>query len=561
MAEKRKCLLISDFNIHNFAGYLANDAESPAIEPVVAPFGQVVPTLLDTEAEYWQPPPDYVVIWTQPQRIIPSFQELLLYRRVSLDKMLDEVDTYASLLLGISSKVRCILIPTWVTPFYHRGWGMLDMKIGGSTQALMRLNLRLAEALEKAANIYLLPAERWTSYAGKNAYHPKLWYMGKIPFGNEVFKEAVKDIKAALRGINGQARKLLIVDLDNTLWGGIVGDIGWENLILGGHDPIGEAYADFQQALKSLTNRGVLLGIASKNEESLALEAIRKHPEMVLRVEDFAGWKINWKDKAQNIVDLTRELNLGLDSVVFIDDHPVERARVREALPEVFVPEWPEDNSLYTRTLLSLSCFDTPIVSEEDLERTKMYQSERQREALKSTIGSFAEWLQTLDMRVTAEELQEANSARTAQLFNKTNQMNLSTRRMTEAELRAWAGQNNRKLWVFRVADKFGDAGLTGILSVEVSEQRGRIVDFILSCRVMGRQVEQAMLYTAIQYCQALGLTEVYAQYVPTPKNKPCLEFWKTSGFRYDEHHNTFHWLLSEHYPKPTQIKLEGCIG
>jgi len=382
-----------------------------------------------------------------------------------------------------------------------------------------------------------------------------LWYMGKIAYGNEVFMEAVKDIKAALRGIDGQSMKLIILDLDDTLWPGIVGDVGWENIRLGGHDHIGEAFVDFQRALKSLTNRGVLLGIVSKNEETIALEAIKNHPEMVLRLEDFAGLKINWQDKAQNTIDLVSDLNLGLQSVVFIDDNPVERARVREALPEVFVPEWPENKMLYKSALLSLRCFDTPSITKEDFERTGMYVSERQRSSLKRNVSSLDEWLKSLKIKVTVEELNTANLQRTAQLLNKTNQMNLTTRRMTESELVSWVKQNGHKLWTFCVSDKFGDSGLTGIISIEVENKKGRIVDFVLSCRVMGQKVEETMLYTAINYSQSLGLEEIHAEYIPTAKNKPCLEFFKRSGFEYTN--GSFVWKVYKDFIMPKYIEIE----
>ena len=278
-------------------------------------------------------------------------------------------------------------------------------------------------------------------------------------------------------------------------------------------------------------------------------------------MKNFAGWKINWEDKAQNIVDLASELNVGSDSMVFIDDNPVERARVREALPEVLVPEWPEDKMLYRKALFSLSCFEAPTISTEDFQRTKLYQAERQRADLRNEASSLDEWLKTLGIKVNVEELTSANLARVAQLLNKTNQMNLSTRRMTESELVSWANQDGHKLWAFKVSDKFGDAGLTGILSIEEEEKRVRIVDFILSCRVMGRKIEETMLYAAINFAHSKDLNEVYAKYIQTPKNKPCLEFWKNSGWLYNEVENTFHWQASRNYPLPEQIELSGfCI-
>ncbi|MBE7551668.1 MAG: HAD-IIIC family phosphatase [Anaerolineales bacterium] len=550
-----KGLLISDFNISNLAGFLHNEGEAPPVEAAVAPFGQVMPVLMQPDLACWQSQPDFSVVWTQPESVSESFRSMLAYQGSAIETILAEVDAYCALLLEMRHRLKSVFVPTWVLPAYQRGLGLLDLKNGGLTQTLMRMNLRLAENLARVSNIYVLDTQRWVNAAGKNAFNPKLWYMAKIPFSNEVFIEATRDIKSALSGISGRARKLIILDLDDTLWGGIVGDVGWENIRLGGHDHLGEAYADFQTALKALTRRGILLGIVSKNEETIALEAIQRHPEMALRLEDFAGWKINWQDKAQNIVDLVSELNLGLQSVVFIDDNPIERARVREALPEVLVPEWPPDKMLYKSALLSLRCFDTPFMSQEDLAKAGMYVSERQRQGLKNVVGSLDEWLKSLNLVVTREALNETNLSRTAQLLNKTNQMNLTTRRMTEAELADWAGQENHRLWTFRVSDRFGDTGLTGIASLEIEGTAGRIVDFVLSCRVMGRKVEEMMLATVIHHARALGLTEVYARYIPTPKNKPCLSFFEQSGMAANGD-NIFIWQLDRSYPTPPQIAL-----
>lgn len=556
--QRPRGLLISNFNISNLAGYLRHESDPPGLEITVAPFGQVMPVLMQSDLEYGQGQPDFALIWTQPEQISESFAPLLAYESSSLEAILAEVDAYCALLLDLRRRVKSVFVPTWVLPGYQRGWGLLDMKAGfGLAQTLLRMNLRLAENLAQAADIYLLDAQRWVSLAGKNAFNPKLWYMGKIPFSNEVFSEAAADIKSALRGIAGQARKLIVLDLDDTLWGGIVGDVGWENLRLGGHDPLGEAYADFQAALKALTRRGILLGIVSKNEAAVALEAIQRHPEMALKLEDFAGWKINWQDKAQNIVELAAELNLGLQAVVFIDDNPVERDRVKAALPEVLVPDWPPDKMNYKSALLCLRCFDSPTVSQEDLVKTQLYASERQRQEMKQTIGSLDEWLTSLNLVVTVETLNELNLPRAAQLLNKTNQMNLTTRRMTESELAEWASQPHHRLWTFRVADKFGDAGLTGLASLEVDSDSGRIVDFVLSCRVMGRQVEETMLYIILNHAQTAGLTEVYARYIPTAKNKPCLSFFERAAGAANGN-NIFTWELRREYPAPAPVKINA---
>src|SRR5262249_55668468 len=244
----------------------------------------------------------------------------------------------------------------------------------------------------------------------------------KTLYTADLFKTAAAEIKAALLALTGQSKKLLLIDLDDTLWGGVVGDVGWQNIRLGGIDPIGEAFRDFQLGLKALKRRGVLLGIVSKNEESIAMEAIRLHPEMVLRQDDFAGWRVNWQDKAQNIIDLASELNLGLQSVVFIDNNPVERARVRDAFLEVLVPEWPSSLLDYSVTLHHMRCFNTRLVSLEDRTRTEMYVTERKRREVWTQVASLEQWLASLDTRVKVEVLSEASLDRAAQLFNKTNQ-------------------------------------------------------------------------------------------------------------------------------------------
>jgi FkbH-like protein len=551
------CVLVSDFNLQNFAGYAANDPEFPNLKPIAAPLGQPVPTLLDRAAPHWQNTPDLAVIWSQPQSVISAFHALLKYEQVPVRKVLQEVDEYCSLLANLSGRVRYAFVPSWVLPSYRSVFGVLDMKTEiGLTNTLMRMNLRLAENLEKISNVHVLNTHKWIERAGINAFNPKLWYLGKIPFGNDVFKEAAQDIKAALRGMLGYARKLIIIDLDDTIWGGAVGDVGWENLVLGGHHHLGEAFVDFQHALKSMKNRGILLAIVSKNEEQAALEAINQHPEMVLALEDFAGWRINWQDKAQNIIEVLTELNLGPRSAVFIDDHPAERARVKESLPEVLVPDWPEDPLFYPATLLSLRCFEMPSLSREDLSRTTMYLSENQRRDLKKSVRSLEEWLRHLAIRVQVEALHPANLQRAAQLLNKTNQMNLSTRRMSEAELMAWAEPQHRRLWTLRVSDRFGDAGLTGIVSLEIKDRKAQIVDFILSCRVLGRKIEETMLSMAIHHAHALGAEAVYARYIPTSRNKPCLDFFKGVAPLFHQQGEFFIRNVEHPFPLPDHIEL-----
>ena len=546
-------MVLADFTVGDLAVRLADAVDAPVMEVADAPFCQTTQHLLSgppTDAA------DFVLVWTRPELALPSFARLTRGDGATEAELVADVDAFADLVRRGAESYRFALVPTWTQPSHQRGLGLIDARPGGLTWALTIANARLMSQLASASNVYVMNAQRWleaTSMRGRSL--AKAWYVGKVPFSSELFAEAAQELKAAARALSGQARKLLVLDLDDTMWGGIVGDIGWENLQLGGHDSIGESFVDFQHAVKALTKRGVVLGIVSKNTESVALEAIENHPQMVLRKKDFVGWRINWSDKAQNIADLAAQLNLGLQSVVFIDDNPVERARVRETLTEVFVPEWPEDKLLYTERLLGLRCFDTPAISAEDAERTALYAAERERGSV--NVGSIDEWLESLGIEMRVEPVDAANITRTAQLMNKTNQMNLTTRRQSEAQLLEWAADRNRALWAITVADKFGSAGLTGILSVEARNGIAHVVDFVLSCRVMGRRIEHSMLHVAAEWARSRGLKGVQAAYLKTAKNKPCHDLLIASALTSSNDDTLFSWDCEQPLPRPRAIAID----
>lgn len=565
MSAALRVLVLSDFNVDNFCGYLRNQFEErkTAVEIAAAPFGQLVPALLDGSMAIWSTTHDGALVWTLPEAVIPSFAKLLDGQRVALDDVLAEVRSFAEALLSAAKRVKWMIVASWAAPrLPGLAFGSLEMQPGvGVTATLMHMNLALGEALRERG-VTLLDANRWLRGPSAEVFSAKRWYLAKVPFGNAALREAAIDIAESIRNRLGRARKLVIVDLDDTLWGGILGDEGWENLRLGGHDGIGEAYVDFQRGLAALKRRGILLAIVSKNTESIALEAMRKHPEMVLRPEDFVGWRINWDDKARNIVELVRELNLGLDAAVFLDDNPFERARLAEALPDVLVPDWPKDPLLYRSALASLRCFDAVALSEEDQGRTQLYEQERERTADRAAFASVDEWLTTLATTVRVEPLAASNLARVAQLLNKTNQLNLRTRRMSEPELQRWADQPGCSVHAFHVSDRFGAAGLTGILGLQIRDGVAHIEDFVLSCRVMGRKVEETLVHVATELARAQGAASVRAEYVPTAKNGPCLAFWRRSGFAIegDEARPMFVWQTDAVYELPAAITLDRAV-
>jgi FkbH-like protein len=552
-----RCTVLSDFNASNFGALLRHDPNGPSLEVLETPYGSVMQMLTDPTRFLPEEKIDVAFVWTRLEAISPAFGRLLQGEGTNSDAVLEEVDNFASLILKLRGKARFVLVPSWTLPPDRKNFSLISFNNpAGWDRLLLRANLRLADVLEGQSGLCLLNAQNWIARVGKAAYNSKLWYLSKIPFSNALSKEAMSETKSALAGLLGRSRKILVLDLDDTLWGGIVGDDGWQNLSLGGHDAIGEAFVDFQRELKALSRRGVLLAIVSKNDEAIALEAIDKHPEMLLRREDFVAWRINWNDKAANLEELVRSVNLGLDSAVFIDDNPSERARVRETLPEVLVPDWPEDKTQYVTVLRELSCFNAISVTEEDRSRTSSYATERQRQGSLDAAGSMDEWLQTLGLVVEVAELSSLNLPRAAQLLNKTNQMNLQTRRMSEEEFAAWSEEPDCKVWTFRVRDRFGDYGLTGLASLKVAGHEAFVADFLLSCRVFGKNVEDAIFATLVSEARFMGATALTAIYVPTPKNNPCLQFLERSGLRHSANGLMFSWNTDDEFEMPGHIRL-----
>lgn len=522
-------VIISDFNAESVGRYLNADVAAPGTEAQVAPYGQVYQLLT-------APPENLkdatVLVWTRPEGVIAEYADALGGEEISQDNLLVAVDEFAAGIQRLAGAARMVLVASWVPTGTGRGLGMLEWTSQGTAQMLARMNLRLAEKLAEVRGVHMLDAGRWLAVAGAGARSTKHWLMMKCPFGEKVCQTAAQDVKAAIRASLGQTRKLVVVDLDNTMWGGIVGDDGWQNLRLGGHDYIGEAFVEFQKSLKALARRGIQIAIVSKNEESVALEAIDQHPEMVLKRGDICGWRINWNDKAQNIVELVKDLNLGLQSVIFLDDNPTERGRVREALPEVLVPDWPENPVNYADALRALDCFDQTTITAEDRARTRMYVEDRERKSSASTATSMAEWLAGLDVVIDVVPLDAASMKRTVQLINKTNQMNLTGHRTSEAELTAWlAAEPHRQAFSVSVGDRFGHLGLTGAFTLQRKGDALEVVDFVLSCRAMGRKVEDTLAHFWIEQARAAGAARVIAQAVPTAKNMPCLAFLRQADF------------------------------
>ena len=520
--------IISSFNQTNLTSLL-NNSENLNWKINSTDYNQVFQTLNNHNLDIWKHKANITLVWTTPECISPEFKKLLNQNKINQENIKKDVDYFCSSLKSIKKYSDIVIVPNWILQQQSENNPALAYsKDFGVESNLSFMNHYLSEQLSNEKNFYILNSTKWLLNCGiSNAYSSKLWYLSKIPFSNSFFKEAISDLTNLYNSTKGKNKKLLILDLDDTLWGGIVGEVGWKNLRIGGHDYLGEAFKDFQTQIKSLKNQGMVLALVSKNEETTAIEAIKKHPEMVLTMKDFVSYRINWEDKAKNILDIAKELNLGLQSTVFFDDSPFERARVREVLPEVLVPDLPQDPCDYISFLSKLRCFDKNHITEEDKVRSNLYQSENQRTKLKKEIKSLPDWIKTLDLNIVIENISSQNLPRILQLINKTNQMNLSTRRLNEKELDNWTKDSSNNLWSIRASDKFGDYGIIGIISISVKDDIATIVDFILSCRVVGRCIEETMIEFLKEFCLKNKINKIKGNYIKTEKNALCYHFLK----------------------------------
>jgi FkbH-like protein len=527
----RRILLAGDTTLDPLGRLLERGQEAPRLQTSAAPYGQVYQILLDPSHPAWAFQPDILLVWTAPQLTLPSVGRLLRFESEAgarpYEAALREAEQFASAVVGAASRAGQVLVPTWVLPSYERWIQTLTWRQGvGPANLLAKANLILAEKFAARQNIVLLDTAYWQAGLGRPAHDPRMYAVAKILYSQSLFEKAAAEIKTVLRGSLGQGKKVIVCDLDNTLWGGVVGDEGVNNIKLGAPDPVGECYQAFQKTLKGMRSRGILLAICSKNDEEFALSVINEHPAMALRKSDFVAWRINWRDKAENLLALAEELNLGLDSFVFLDDSPQERDQVRQVLPQVYTPDLPVSPSDLAPFLSSLSCFETPSVGTEDVERTEMYQAERERKEVLELSGDVENWLASLQIEIRVAPLRRESLARATQLLNKTNQFNLSLRRLDEEGFWDWAEEPCNTTYTFNVSDRFGDFGLTGLASLSLAGPEARIVDFVMSCRVMGKKVEEALLGYAQTQARAAGAARITAIPVDGPRNGPAKAFF-----------------------------------
>ena len=404
---------------------------------------------------------------------------------------------------------------------------------GSAANLVARLNQEMRPAAD-AAGVHLLALDAAAARDGVAEWHdPVLWHRAKqdvTPAAAPVYGDLVGRLLAALQG---RASKCLVLDLDNTLWGGVIGDDGLEGIAIGQGSALGEAHLGVQAHARALADRGVILAVCSKNDEAVALSAFERHPEMLLRRADISAFVANWDDKAANLRRIAHMLNIGVDSLVLLDDNPFERNLVRAALPEVGVPEIPgDDPALMPQMLADGGYFETLSITPEDLARTGQYRANRERTALEGAATDLPAYLRGLEMRLVWRRFDRIGLGRIVQLVNKTNQFNLTARRTTEAQVSALMADPAAFGLQLRLLDRFGDNGIVAIVAGRVDEEKAcRIDTWLMSCRVLGRGVEEATLALVAQQARALGAETLVGEYVPTPRNGMVSEHYARLGF------------------------------
>lgn len=496
-----------------------------------ADYNQIDAQLLDTSSETYELNPDVVILYIATDKIYEEFLDTSIALRNGFAEMYkDKIVRYWNLIKANSSAK---IIQTNFTEIDDRAFGNYSSKVDDSfIYQIRKLNYLLEEEMKDRKEVYPLDLLSIQIQLGiKEFYDTVLYYNAKMAVTMDAIPYISKNVADIIKTFRGSFKKGVILDLDNTLWGGVIGDDGLGGIEIG-ELKRGHVFSDFQRWLKQLKDRGILLCVCSKNNEDTAKEPFEKHEEMVLKLDDFSMFVANWEDKASNIRFIQKNLNIGMDSLVFIDDNPFERNLVRSMIPEITVPELPEDPANYLSFLQGENLFETASYSADDKERTKQYQAEFKRKTLEQEFVSIDDYLKNLEMIGEAKPFEPVRYSRIAQLTQRSNQFNLRTIRYTEADIERIAEDDKYITIYYTLKDKFGDHGLVSVVIMEKKSDKEIFVDtWLMSCRVLKRGMEEFIINKLVETAKNNGIETIYSEYIETPKNKMVKDIYKTMGF------------------------------
>lgn len=494
-----------------------------------ADYNQINALVMDEHSELYQFMPDAVLLQMCTQKLYESFCAAPLGSHSAF------AETVFAQIRGIWQRIGTkITILQCNFPLLDDGvFGQFGNKTADSFLFQQRkLNCLLMQGCQEMKNVYLIDLDALQTQLGQEAFSDApLYYIAKMPIAVGALPAVAKQVVDMIQAIRGSVTKCVVLDLDNTLWGGVIGDDGLSGIQIG-ELGTGHAFSDFQAWLKQLKNRGILLAVCSKNNEPAAREPFEKHPEMVLRLEDFSMFVANWEDKASNIRAIQQTLNIGMDSLVFLDDNPFERNLVRSMIPEITVPELPEDPALYLQYLRQLGLFETASYSAEDAKRTDQYRTQADRAIFEASFQSYDDYLAGLEMKAVAAPFDAFHYPRIAQLTQRSNQFNLRTVRYTEAEIGALAEDDSHICLYFTLKDKFGDHGLISVVILDKQPQEVLFIsEWLMSCRVLKRGMEEFIVDKILHTALERGFRKVVGEYLPTPKNGMVKDLYERMGF------------------------------
>jgi FkbH-like protein len=502
---------------------------SLVVDILLAGYGQAAQELLDPQSSFAAQRLHFVLLAFDYRAL--GLSTVRLKQEEADEGVSAAINHVSSMAAGIRDIIKATCILQTVAPPSDPVFGGFDARMPGSPRAMVeRFNARLLQEVAREGDLVVDAAFLAAKIGLDNWNDARGWHKAKLPAALDATPLYADHICRLLGAARGKARKCLVLDLDNTLWGGVIGDDGVHGIALGQNSATGEAYVALQRFLFDLRQRGIILAVCSKNEDANARIPFREHPEMVLKEDHIAVFIANWSDKANNLREIAATLNIGTDALVFVDDNPAERGQVRQVLPEVAVPELTADPADYISLLANAGYFEAVGLSDEDLARADFYQAHGGRISLEK-IGNLEEYLDSLQMVATISPFNGVGRVRIAQLINKSNQFNLTTRRYSESDVQAFESDSSKFCLQVRLADRFGDNGMISVVIFDKGPAEWRCDTWLMSCRVLGRRVEELVLATVAKAARSEGAQCLTGRYIPSKKNGLVIEHFAKLGF------------------------------
>ena len=558
--KKLKVAILSSFTLNGLDEILHVKCSELKIryQSYLAGYNQYNQEFLNAQSEYYKFSPDLTFLILDIRNFLGK--DFHFAYKMSDDErkslVTEKITHFENIITSFQKNLNSKLIITnFSIPSYSPN-GIIETKANfGVHEMIEEINKSLRNLSKTHHSIYIYDFNQFISkYGEKNIFDYRQFHVGDIQIALNFMPYFGNELMSYIKPITGLNRKCIVLDLDNTLWGGIIGEDGFDGIELD-HTSNGKAFVDFQKELLLLWNQGIILAVNSKNNFDDAIKVIREHPNMILREKNFASMQINWNDKAKNLKQIADEINIGLNSIVFFDDDKLNQERIKQEFPEVLTVELPDDPSQFSNILKNLNDFNVLQRTNEDIQRGKMYADQRKRNDLEKSLSNLDEFLQQLNIKVKIKKSNKFLIPRISQLTLKTNQFNLTSKRYQEEEIRNFSNNSKFSVGCAQVLDKFGDNGITGVYIVLKDKKTWFIDTFLLSCRVMGRGVENAILSQILKDAKENGVEKIKAEYIPTKKNMPAENFLSDFGFKKDG--DFWFYDLNNEIKSPNHLKVE----